>query len=416
MRKLLITALLFFPLTAFASAILIEPTAPDTHSFVTVSIGGAWPDACVPAGTETSFVGSTFTIVVHQSLSIDSGCLTVVTPWQQTAELGLLQPGTYTVHALIQQDNGHVTDLGSPRFTVRPAQPFRAFPPGAPTTGGTEVRLVSSNPWPTNQVTFGDMPAVSATYYGTTLFVTAPPHAAGTVDIRVGTATATRAFTYYDPSDPPDPSIFEPVFFPIAFTGPGAYGSSWVTENSISAPSTQGATFFELSPVKKLFRLDTTDPAGVLVHAGRGTIDSAALSSRIRDLSRQAESAGTEVPVVRERDWRLGGVRLTNIPADPHGRTMLRIWSEHSRPYSVLVEASVKGRAQFASVEVALSTQSNGLQYSQLDITELVVRIPSPDPRDVTITALAYDPDLRLWALATITNNTTQQVTAIWPQ
>lgn len=416
MRKLCLAALLVFPLNAFASAVLIQPAAPDTHSFVTVTIGGAWPDACVPAGTDTTIQGDAITIVVHQSVSIDTGCLTLITPWQQTADIGLLPPGTYNVHALIQQDNGHVTDLGTQRLTVRPAQPFRAYPPGAPVSGGTQVRLVSSNPWPTNQVVFGDSSVVTATYYGTTLFVTAPPHAAGTVDIKVGTATATRAFTYYDPSDPPDPSIFEPVLFPIAFAGAGAYGSSWVTDNTISAPSTQAATFFELNPVTKLFRLDTTDPAGVLVHAGRGTIDSAALSSRIRDLSRQAESAGTQIPVVRESDWRLGTVRLTDIPSDPRFRTMLRIWSDHSRPYSVLVEASVKGRAQFASVEVGLTPAANGLLYAQMDLGELVARIPSADPRDVTVNALAYDPDLRLWALVSVTNNDTQQVTAIGPQ
>src|SRR5512142_2873919 len=261
MRKLFAAALLAFPLSAFASAILIQPTAPDTHSFVTVTVGGAWPDACVPAGTDMTIQGNAITIVVHQTVTIDAGCLPVATAWQQTANIGLLPPGTYTVHALIQQDNGHVTDLGSPLLTVRPADPFRIDPPGAPTTGGSEVRLVSSNPWPTTAVVFGDAPPVTGRFFGTTLFVTPPPHAAGTVDVKVGNAIATRAFTYYDPTDSPDPSIFEKVLFPIAFSGPGAFGSSWVTENAISAPSTDAATFFELSPVTKLFKLDTTDPA-----------------------------------------------------------------------------------------------------------------------------------------------------------
>jgi len=415
--RILVLALLIglISLAAFASPALILPVAPDTHSFITVTIGGAWPDACVPTAVDASLSGNIITVAVHQGVTPSSGCLTLMTQWRLTANVGILPAGTYTLHAFIQSNVGR-TDLGSTQLIVRAVDPFRAFPPGAPASGGTQVRLVSPDVWPTNQVVFGDGAPVTATQSGKVLYVTAPAHAAGTVDVKVGTQTAASAFTFYDPTDRPDPSVFEPVLFPIAFTGEGAFGSSWVTDNIISAPAAEFATTLESGAIASLVRLDGNDPAGLRVHVGRGTTSAAAMSSRIRYVTRQAQSAGTEIPVVRESDWRVGTLRLTNIPADPHSRITLRVWEDHDRPVSVSVETSVRNRAQFASTEVGLAPQANGLLYTQLDLTDLVARIPGTDPRDLKIEALAFDPDIRLWALVTVTNNDTQQVTAIWPR
>ncbi|HSP35684.1 MAG TPA: hypothetical protein VLU46_15335 [Thermoanaerobaculia bacterium] len=413
------TALLVFFLSAstLLGGPLIRPVAPDTHSFITITVGAGWYNSCVPAVADATVSGESITITVRQAVTpfaTDDVCVPVTTAWRRTVPLGLMRPGTYIVRARLEQ-NGRLMDMGTSQFTVRPAEPFRALPPGAPVSGGTEIRLVSEYNWPTNQVFFGETP-VTATSAGNVLYVVAPPHAAGSVDIRVGTQTAPRAFTYYDPAYGPDRSVFEPLLFPIAINGAGAYGSSWVTDNIVSAPPYEPATLFEAGFVTKLARIDGDSASGIVVHAGRGTIASAAIASRIRDESRVAQTAGTSVPVVRENDWRLGTLRLTNIPSDAHSRVTLRIWEDHNPPVSVAVETSVNGRAAFASVETRFGKQPNGLFYSQLDITDLLSRLPSTEPRDLKIDAQGYDPDIRLWALVTVTNNDTQQVTAIWPQ
>ena len=42
--------------------------------------------------------------------------------------------------------------------------------------------------------------------------------------------------------------------------------------------------------------------------------DSLAFHLRVQDTSRQAETWGTEVPIVRERELRTGTFALTNVP------------------------------------------------------------------------------------------------------
>jgi len=48
----------------------------------------------------------------------------------------------------------------------------------------------------------------------------------------------------------------------------------------------------------------------------------------VRDLSRQAEAFGTEVPVVREKDWKRGSLSLLNVRSDPRFRITLRVYLE----------------------------------------------------------------------------------------
>src|SRR5207244_577357 len=114
----------------------------------------------------------------------------------------------------------------------------------------------------------------------------------------------------------------------------GALGSQWLTESFIYA---SGAPPFFRDPLpcadcsrslsigsKQL--LNDGNPWGHVLYAIRGTTDSLDFASRIRDTSRQAQTAGTEVPVVRERDFR-GQLRFLNVPTDTRYRVTLRLWS-----------------------------------------------------------------------------------------
>lgn len=406
-----------------ASPFRIEPPAPDTHSFISITIGGAWKDTCVPHNAQMTILGSTITIVASAVL-LGGGCGQAITLWEETVYPGVLAPATYDVRAFIDTNSGRI-ELGRTQLTVRAAEPFRAFPSGAPISGGTEVRLVSDNAWTGTLVTFGDAPPVEATPVGPkSLVVTAPSHAAGTVDIVVGSLTAVHAFTFYDPSAPPDRSIFEPLLFPVAFTGGGAHDSSWVTDNFIDAPAFDPTTFYESLPcsgcssvAKQLVRLEANDPSGLLLHVARGTAGSLALSSRIRDLSRQAQSAGTAIPIVRERDWRLRALRLINIPNDDRVRMTLRVWSDHDAPVTVFISLGAPGAPSEASTTRTLTRDRDGVAlYAQIDLDALSARVRSDQARYVRIQSSDGDPDVRLWALISITNNDTQHVTIISPQ
>lgn len=130
--------------------------------------------------------------------------------------------------------------------------------------------------------------------------VNVPPHAAGTVDVTIemfdnSRQTLRAAITYYDPAATPDLALFEPILFPIAYNGDGAFGSQWATENALDLINT-GAVF--RSPVD----LDASRPEGLLLWAFRGTANEVNAQSRVRETTRN--DMGVEVPVVHDRDFR----------------------------------------------------------------------------------------------------------------
>ena len=99
------------------------------------------------------------------------------------------------------------------------------------------------------------------------------------------------------------------------------------------------------SPTKQLVNDD--DPWGHVLYAMRGTTGTVDFASRIRDSSRQSLSAasGTEVPIVREGDFR-GQLRLRDLPVDGRYRTILRMWSLGDFPEYVVVVDSTPARCR----------------------------------------------------------------------
>ena len=130
-----------------------------------------------------------------------------------------------------------MTELGyHAPLVVRDADaPFTVSPVGAPSTGGQPVQIFVE-PWLQLPLSvYFDTTPVNFQTIGDSVVFTPPPHPPGTVDVTLlydptHTVTAKAAFTYFDPAAPPDPFVFEPVLFPVAYNGPGLFGSSWKTE------------------------------------------------------------------------------------------------------------------------------------------------------------------------------------------
>ncbi len=75
-------------------------------------------------------------------------------------------------------------------------------------------------------------------------------------------------------------------------------------------------------------RLDSNrDASGLMLWLGRMPGPSLVANSRIREITRQPQSAGTEVPVVRESDFRFDSILLLNVPYDAGSRAALRVWA-----------------------------------------------------------------------------------------
>ncbi|HEY4642014.1 MAG TPA: IPT/TIG domain-containing protein, partial [Thermoanaerobaculia bacterium] len=173
--------------------------------------------------------------------------------------------------------------------------------------------------------------------------VIAPPHAAGIVDVVVNVAgrakiTIPNGFRYQDAED----TDYERLLIPVVNGGPGAFGSSW--QPDITMHNASSATVFPQAPTCNPFILApclqfhidphatvhvTLYPAngnpGAIVRIPRNVADQIDVQSRIQDISRQKETWGTTLPVVRESDFK-PVIRLHAVPADSRFRDTLRVY------------------------------------------------------------------------------------------
>ena len=144
------------------------------------------------------------------------------------------------------------------------------------------------------------------------------------------------------------------------------------------------------------------------------------LNSRVYDVSRTEQTAGSEIPIARGNDFTSERVSLVGIPVAPHYRHTLRIYDlDGHQDGQVLLQIYEDGRttpsttfrrslqlAQGARTTVAgLPTHPAVIQLdlgqvlSLADVSTLRIDI-SPDT-----------PGLRLWSFVSVTNNETHHVT-----
>src|SRR5947207_12562294 len=132
---------------------------------------------------------------------------------------------------------------------------------------------------------------------------------------------------------------------------PGAFGSVWTSELAMHNSSTQSvfiawcsppdhsvcitnlAADEELEPGETETQLPERYPKpqdgipGAVVYFGALTPEDPGLVAfqlRVADTSRSAISAGTEIPVVRENEFRTATTNLPNVPNDSPFRLLLR--------------------------------------------------------------------------------------------
>lgn len=388
----------------------VIPSHPDSHDSVRVV---AYP-SCLVGSPQVTRSDRQIRIELFPGAS----CITTWNPIPRTVELGPLEPGEWEI---VVSDY----EMGTSRATidVRGVDPFAVYPAGLPSNGGV-AQIVAEHFFPFGgRVFFGDVEA-DVVLESPRLLVEAPPHPPGIVDVTVitpdgKTFVVPHAFKYFEPSAEPDPFVFEPLLFPSSYQGPGAVGSEWRSENVV-APTTEVPLLLHEAPcsscstrIAEPVKVDAPSRHdGLLLYVARDASEAAA-SSRIRDISRAHETAGTELPVVEQQEFR-DEVVLTNIPADPRHRTMLRVWAldlvplwpndDPERNASVFLS---NGRSQF----LHLIRFPEGLPFASIDLTPLI----GPDDELLTL-RITSDRAVGLWAMVTITNNETQQVTALTPR
>lgn len=426
-----IILVVFVGSTAAANAALsVFPLAPTSTTPVTLRV----PLVC-SAATE-SITRNGFDIQVRLR---PGGCPSPPIHYPYEVNLGVLPPGRYnvdlregidllheTISFLVVQDHPQVTvrpfvvPVGAPDFNIQVSWPEHFDLCGNGTCDDWIIEIGGA------QLRHSDeLPHLSLAFR-------APNLAPGLHDMKIitttsGTHTFPAAVYYHAPGAAPDPAIFERVLFPVLFEGGGQQGSQWRSEAVISNPTPYT---IELANAIAGPRLELRErrvlegeqyPHGIALLVPRAEADNLAFSLRARDVSRESDNFGTEVPVVRESQmFRDSVLTLLDVPLDPRYRTKVRAYAFSDPIFLGLVNNNdVKLTVRRANGETiqqfwtrspvcegASCTATPG--YLEFDLAP----IGAGERGDVYI---QFTDGALGWAFASVTNNETQQVTIISP-
>ncbi len=233
------------------------------------------------------------------------------------------------------------------------------------------------------------------------------------------------------------------VMLPV-FAGslPGAYESSW--ETTFSAHN-NGALKADYQPL--VFSFPTAGfsnfPAGGgdrvsgppgqsiprIFWVERERLPDFHFSLRVRDRSRQSQSAGVDIPVVRESEFS-DRVTLVDVPIDAAFRHSLRIYDPQTGDRTVRVRifeflgvaARVEPGNPLVDITVTLKGHppTNGVIWAYA-AEGAIHNLTAVFPVLATVSAVRIDidpidPGAKLWAFVTVTSNVTQEVTTVTPQ
>jgi len=226
----------------------------------------------------------------------------------------------------------------------------------------------------------------------------------------------------------------EKILLPIAIRGEvaGAFGSRWTSEAfvrndsddpvrvggppcQITCPNEQvGARqtqrfFFDYAPTPG-------DP--LFVYAGGVPFSqNVHLTLRIQDVSRQALTWGTEIPVVRVADLHSRKLILLNVPTGARFRQTLRMYDFDRGETRLRVRVyPLESNVVLADEELYLSSQRPEIVPAFARINHLVEKYPQIVAHEtVRIEISPTAANTRFWAFVSVTNNETQHVTTIVP-
>ena len=424
MRRVNFLSILFFTTSAYAANVWFDPPNPTSRTPVTAHVTVAW-NGCTAKSATPDRHGNMI------GISLDVSQCAASSPVDTAVDLGVLPAGIYDVSVGPGQ---LLVLIAEGTLVVRDADPPLTVSPSVAWRGGDPLTVkCNAAPCPDAVVTIGGTTArLVKQVDANTLVVTTPIHQPGIVDVVVTSAgqtwRATAAFDYFDPSGPFDRAFFEPVLFPVMINGPGALGSVWSTEasmrneNDYAFPLDSMFDFvFPQPPVSQPLPAHATNagnataPNGYLMYVPRQSAPRLWFGTLVKDLSRQAEALGTEIPVVREQDFFGRPFEILDVPTDPRYRVALRLYRIDSRTtmHLRILTLDSSGDA-LVDEDVALAPAAT---HAMLAITDLVAKYPQLSGKGSLL--IEIDPQSVQpvgWGFVSVTNNETQHVTVVSPQ
>lgn len=354
---------------------------------------------------------------------------------------GTLPAGQYRVDLVGRQSPPHANyTVASATFTVRPsAVGFRVRPAAVFYSDRVRIESLSANEVcpATCTILFGNQPATDIVRNADgSVTVTTPALAPGVHDLSIRSGghlpvdLVTPAALYvFNENSRFDATQFERVLLPIYFNGPGSHGSLWITEQVISnlrpwtiptghIEQSLSMVWFNRAIESNAYYPETVfgSATGFGLLLPRSDANDVAIATRVRDVSREAEGYGTEIPAVREREMAYNtSLPLLNVPLEPEYRVKLRVYAfldDVRTDHAIVRIQPRRGSAEAFSQPVVLRRICTGTcaeepLYGELDLPSV------PDGRaDVHVEGPA---EALTWAFITVTNNTTQQVTTVTP-
>jgi hypothetical protein len=270
--------------------------------------------------------------------------------------------------------------------------------------------------------------------------VTTPSHLPGPApitifeyDVYLGTDLI---FTFEGPAE----EAFEPVLLPV-FTPPipGAFGSEFRTDFRARLVKESVAEVYGLQCTDQCYyregqpyllrddyvqevnptNIAPTGTPGAFLYLPKDHLSRVAMNLRAYDTSRDAESFGTEIPIVRLRDFTTGWepIHLIGIPSDPRFRNTLRIYGYGDGGTMLSIEMVAETGVRVDQL-IDLPGQPDPFHPGYLELTNFpvgqgMVRVTIHTP--VPPIGTPIPPPAR-WAFVSVTNNETQHITLVTPQ
>jgi hypothetical protein len=301
--------------------------------------------------------------------------------------------------------------------------------------GGGEITIGNNlHRFKAPQVFFGGVASPRVTVVNLdTVKAVAPAHATGVVDVTIIDGDvflrSVRPFGY-------EP-ILEEILIPIAYPPISAnYGTRWVSDVSVYNDSDDTVPIDPELCFTPLIGLWTDCSQGarrVAPHASMGIepefasvdypwmllhppADHAArlhFTVRLRETSRDPDGPGTEIPVVRSRDFQQAKVWLSSIPTSSRFRSTLRVYT---RWYSVTVRVKDNATGELLKEwTIPRSFPTDSDSFGTVTIPGLLeaAEVRSHERVRIEVEAAAESP---VWALLTLTDNESQRVQIFTPQ
>jgi hypothetical protein len=239
-------------------------------------------------------------------------------------------------------------------------------------------------------------------------------------------------------------TTYDRVLLPVMVThAPGAMGSMWSTEFLVHNPNTffveigvplpcKTLCVLPLMQPKTTYKLVAAEPADApgLVLSVQQPSENLSFYTRVYDETRQGDTYGTELPAVREQEFRGQALQLLDLPTATRFRVMLRVYAIDAPPNPVVTVRAFAtyGTNEYGSFDLPLSAPTAAATldgttkpfYLALPNVPIVFNgllnasgKPLTELFNIEITPKTVG--LKIWGFATVTHNDTETMTTITP-